>query len=77
MPAEDTKAQEAVVLELLDRVDGVVIEDLCGAVREVSSERVSVAVASLVAAGVARIDGDLIFPTAALERLDALGLIHI
>jgi hypothetical protein len=77
MPVEDTKAQEAVVLELLDRADGVTVEDLCGAVRELSAERASVAVASLVEAGVACIDRDLIFPTPALERLDALGLIHI
>ncbi len=77
MPEEDTKAQEAVVLELLDKADGVVLEDLCDSIREVSRDRAGAAVTSLVEVGVVRVDRDLIFPTPALERLDAIGLIHI
>lgn len=79
MPGEniDSQAQSAVVLEVLQRPDGVPTTEVVGAIADVAQERVTAAVDSLSAVGVIRRDGDRLYASAALNRLDAIGMVPI
>lgn len=79
MPGEDidSVAQSAVVLELLERPNGWALAHLHATIRDVAPPRLMAAAESLQDAGVIRRDGDRLYPTLALERLDALGMVSI
>jgi hypothetical protein len=79
MPDEpiDTTAQSAVVLELLQRPEGIAFEQMRSTIRDIEHMRLQAAVDSLRDAAVIRCEGDMAFATAALERLDALGMVCI
>jgi predicted transcriptional regulator len=78
VPAQDidARAQAVVVLQLVDRPGGVSITQVLDAV-DVEQERVTAAALSLAKAGVIRHEGDRLYATPALDRLDAIGLIAI
>jgi hypothetical protein len=79
MPGEniDSQAQCAVVLEVLHRPDGVPMTQLFGTITDVADERVTTAADSLHEVGVIRRDGDTLYPTAALDRLDTIGMVCV
>jgi len=79
MPADptDVAAETAVVMQLLNRADGCLTADLHGELKEFAADRIAAAVESLATAGVLRRDGGRIYATAALQRLDGLGMIAI
>jgi hypothetical protein len=79
MPAEpiDVSVQATIVLELLGRPGGYSRSALHTALKDVTADRVTAALASLSDAGVIQFDDRTIHPTAATQRLDFLRLIAI
>ena len=79
MPGEDidAAAQSVVVLELLQRPEGVALAHLHATIKDVHSARLMAAAESLQAAGVIRREGERLLAMPALERLDALGMVCI
>ncbi len=79
MPGEniDAAAQSVVVLELLQRPEGLRSSQLHAMIKDVEVGRLMAAAESLQAAGVIRREGETLLATAALERLDVLGMVCI
>jgi hypothetical protein len=79
MPGEniDSRAQSAVVLEVLERPDGVPMTEVFATIRDVDTARIMAAADSLQEVGLIRRDGDRIYSTPALDRLDAIGMVTI
>ncbi len=81
MPAEtteelDVRTQHAVVLELLSRSHALGISELYSAI-QLDSSQIDSAVQSLADAGVLLVERDQLQATAALRRIDALGMISV
>jgi predicted transcriptional regulator len=73
----DAVAQSAVVVQLLERPDGLSLVALIASIVDVDAERVVRAADSLHEAGIVRRDGNTVYPTPALERMDAIGMVGI
>jgi hypothetical protein len=73
----DPSAESAVVAHMLDRTSGLRMAQLLRALRDMPSDRAVAAVDNLVAAGVLNRVHDRLYPTPALTRLDALGMVCI
>jgi hypothetical protein len=79
MPDEniDAVAQSAVVVQLLQRPDGLPMATLAENIVELETERVVAAANSLSDVGVVRCHGDRVYATPALNRLDVIGMVVI
>jgi hypothetical protein len=79
MPGEniDAQVQAAIALEVIQRAEGVAVSELLGTISDVERERVTAAVDRLHAVGVIRKEGDTVYATDALNRIDEIGLICI
>jgi hypothetical protein len=73
----DALAQSAVVVQLLQRPEGVSLVSLISSIVDVDAERLASAADRLHEAGVVCRHENTIFPTPALERLDAIGMVCI
>jgi hypothetical protein len=73
----DPSAESAVVAHMLGRAGGLPMAHLLRALRDVPSDRALAAVENLIAAGVLTRARDRLYPTPALARLDALGMVCI
>jgi hypothetical protein len=73
----DVPAESSVVLQLTGRGSGLPRSALHAALAEFPTKRVDIAVTNLEAAGVARATPQRVYPSAALQRLDSLGLICV
>ncbi len=76
-PTADLEAETSVAYELTGRDEPLTRDALFAALRQLSKERVTAAIDSLVAAGVLRLDAGTIEASEALKRLDALGMIDV
>jgi predicted transcriptional regulator len=81
MPAEtieelDVRTQHAVVLELLSRSHAISTSKLYSAI-QAETTQIDDAVRSLADAGVLLVERDQLWATAALRRIDALGMIAV
>ncbi|GEM_PF-4759007 len=75
---EDVDAQRAVVEELIARADPLTRRELFDILRKRNSEAaITAALDSLLAIGVAVADGETVEASAALNRLDEIGLIAV
>lgn len=79
MPGEDidSQAQSAVVVEVLQRPDGLPMTELIATADDIDKARIFAAVESLSKVGVIRREGDRLYPTPSLDRLDAIGMVCI
>jgi hypothetical protein len=73
----DALAQSAVVVEVMQRPEGVSLVALISSIVDVDAERVASAADRLHEAGVVCRHENTVFPTPALERLDAIGMVCI
>jgi hypothetical protein len=73
----DAPAQAAVVLQLIDRTAALPLEQLHHALRDVSADRITAALSSLAEVDVVRLTALSVYPSAALQRLDALNMICV
>jgi hypothetical protein len=79
MPDDPTDApvESSLALELTGRNSGVPRTGLYAAMCEFPQERVEAAVTSFEAVGLARATPRRVYPSPALQRLDALGMIQV
>ncbi len=79
MPREniDSQAQSAVVVEMLNRPQGRALTAVIRTRKNIDRERILAAADSLHEVGVIRRDGDTLYPTAALDRLDVIGMVCV
>lgn len=73
----DAVAQSAVVVQLLGRPEGLSLVALISSIVDVDAERVARAADSLQVAGVVCRHDNAVYPTPALERMDAIGMVCI
>jgi hypothetical protein len=73
----DALAQSAVVVEVMQRPEGVSLVALISSIVDVDAERVASAADRLHEAGVVCRHENTVFPTPALKRLDAIGMVCI
>lgn len=73
----DTTAEQAIVLQVLDQTSEHTRVGLQTNLKDFEAARVDAAIESLERAGVIHTDTRSLYPTAALQRLDVLGLICI
>jgi hypothetical protein len=73
----DAVAQSAVVVQLLERPDGLSLVALISSIVDVDADRVARAADSLRQAGIVCRHDNTIYPTPALERMDAIGMVGI
>jgi hypothetical protein len=77
MELTDAPVEQLLALELTERASGMTRKSLYSAMAEFEAERVTAAVTSLESVGLIRATPQKVFPSPALQRLDALGLIHV
>jgi hypothetical protein len=82
MPAKttdvlDTRTECAIVLELLNRSSAISVSALYRAIESQSSPMIETAVQSLAEVGLLVVEDDRVSATAALQRIDALGMISV
>jgi hypothetical protein len=79
MPGEDidSQAQATVVMEVLQRPDGVSVATVVSTSPDLNEKRITAAAESLDQVGVIRRDGDRLYASPALERLDAIAMVAI
>jgi hypothetical protein len=79
MPDDPTDApvESLLALELTGRSSGVSRDRLYAAMSEFAPDRIAAAVTSFEAVGLARSTPRKVYPSFALQRLDALGMIHV
>jgi hypothetical protein len=73
----DAPAQAAVVLQLTGRATALPLERLHHALWDMSADRITAALNSLAEVDLVHLTALAVYPSAALQRLDALGMICV
>lgn len=73
----DGPVEKLLALELTERASGIARKTLYAAMSEFPDERIAAAVTSLEAVGLVRSTPQKVYPSQGLQRLDALGMIHV
>jgi hypothetical protein len=74
---DDNAVQATIVLQLLGRAGAYPRDELYAALRDIPVDRTTIALDSLVDAGILQLDATGVRATDAVQRLDNLGLIAI